>query len=245
MGFEHFGLSRDLLYMSSLFLGGIAAAFLVTLRKSCTLRRKSLMITVMLLLGSLCIAAVAASVILSGGLIFSVSLLYPFLALFFILGGLALYFPRAGGCTIIFFAGIFIVYLCFSFLIYPGFKEPERLLVRSSGAELIFRRGTDTWEVENDQRMIKFEAVSIAAHPAYPLIGGEKRGLITRIMRNENELLALASSFGKPSGSLKESLGFLREDYTLDLPIGALPPGVSVAVLFDGSQLYFDPPIHM
>ena len=245
MHFDNFGMSRDLLYLCSLFLGAALAAFLVTLRKKCSLRLKSIMITVILLLCSLCIAALAGSIILSRGLIFSVSLLYPYVALFFILGGLALYFPRAGGCTMIFFLGIFAVYICFSFLIYPGLKEPERLIIRSSGAELIFRRDAETWEIPNNPGVITFKAVSITANPAYPLIGGEKRGLITQVLQNENDLFTLAFSNSRYSGGLKKPWGFLREEYTLDLPSGSLLPGISLSVLFNGSQLFFDPPIQL
>lgn len=245
MDFEYFGLSRDLLYLSALFLGVAVAVFFISLRKDCSLRRKSALITVILCLATFVIAALAASIILSKGLILSVSLLYPFVVLFFVLGALALYFPRAGGYPVIFAVSLFAAYICFSFLKYPGLKEPERLIVRSSGAELVFRLDTETWEILNDQRMVRFEAVSITANPAYPIIGGERRGLITRVLRNDIELFALTRAFNLHSGVFLESSGFYRENFLLDLPIGALPPGISLSVLFSGDRFYFDPPIHL
>ncbi|MCL1928030.1 MAG: hypothetical protein FWG07_04460 [Treponema sp.] len=250
MDFEYFGLSRDLLYLCSLILGVAIAAFLVTLQKTCTLRRKSVLITVIFCLASCFIASLAVSVILSGGLIFSALLKHPFIillmVLFFVLGGLALYFPRAGGCSIIFAAGLFLVYMCFSFWIYPGINEPERLVVRASETDLIFRLNAETWDVQsshNDQRQIYFEAVSITAYPAYPLIGGKRRGVITRVFRNDTELLAFHGAFNRYSKSAGKSWGFLREEFTLALPAGALLPGISLTVLFNGTLLYFDPPI--
>ena len=250
MDFEYFSLSRDLLYLCSLLFGAAVGAFLVTLQKTCSPRRKSLLITVILCLASCFIAAMALSVILSRGLIFSAFSVYPFIiftvVLFFILGGLALYFPLIGGCSIIFAAGLFLVYMCFSFWVYPGLKEPERLVVRAAENELVFRLDAETWDVQNvfsDQEMIRFEAVSIIAYPAFPLIGGERRGLITGILRNDNELFVLTGTFNRYSMGFKKPWGFLREEFTLDFPANALPPGVSLSVLFNGSRLYFDPPI--
>jgi len=252
MEFEYFGLSRDLLYLCSLILGIAAAAFLVTLKKNCTLRWKSLMITLIIWLASCFVASLAASVILSGGLIFSSLSRYPFIivlmVLFFVLGGLALYFPRAGGCSIIFAAGLFLVYMCFSFWIYPGLKEPERLVVHASETGLVFRLDAETWDFQDshyDQGMIHFEAVSITANPAYPLIGGERRGLITHILRNGNELLAFTGTISRYSKNFGKSPGFLREAFILDLPAEALLPGISLSVLFNGSRLYLDPPIQL
>ena len=247
MDFEYFGLSRDLLYLCALLFGAAAAAFLVTLRKDCALRKKSFLITVTLCLSSLAIAALAVAVILSKGQVFTVRLTYPFLFVFFVLGGLALYFPRAGGCPILFAVSLFAVYICFSFLVYPSFREPERLVIRSSDTGLIFRCGAETWNIQNDynQRMINFEAVSVTAYPAYPLIGGGRRGLITRVLRNEEELFSLSDNAKGLSGKFANSPGFERKDFTLDLPLGALPPGISLSVLFDGKLLYFDPPIHL
>ena len=245
MDFEYFGLSRDLLYLCSLFLGTIAAAFIVMKRKECTMQRKSLQITLILFLAACAIASLAASVILSQGLIFTFGLIYPFVVLFLVLGFLALYFPLAGGCTIIFAAGLFAVIIGVSFLIYPGFKEPSGIVVRSSGTELIFRRGDETWDVNNDRNIIRFVAVSITAYPAYPLIGGERRGLITRVLRNGTELFILSGNSGRFSGVNKNSLGFLRQELTLDLPLGTMPPGISLSVLFDGKKLYYDPPIQL
>jgi len=168
--------------------------------------------------------------------------------LFFVLGGLALCYPRAGGCSIIFAAGLFLVYMCFSFWVYPGLKDPERLVVRASETDLVFRLGAETWDIQNDhydQGMICFEAVSITANPAYPIIGGERRGLITCVLRNDNELFVFTKTFNRYSGGFRKSWGVFRQEFTLDLSVRALPPGISLAVLFNGTQLYFDPPIQL
>jgi hypothetical protein len=242
MEFEHFGLSRDLLYLCSLLLGVAAAIFYITTRKDCSLRKRSILITVILCLSACIVALLAASVILSKGMIFGVALIYPLMVLFFILGGIGFYFPRAGGCTIIFAGGLFAVFICFFFLSFPAFKEPRSLSVRATENELLFRREADTWNIRDDGNTIRFEAVSITANPAYPVIGGERRGLITRVTRNNIELFTLGGKFRRLAG---DSLGFLREKTTIDLPVELMSPGISISVLFNGKQLYFDPPIRL
>jgi hypothetical protein len=239
IGIAYFGPSRDLLYLFSLLLGTGAGAFLKTLRPSCTSRKRSNLITVILCLSACAVASLAGAVILSRALIFTVSSIYPVMALFLILGAVGFFFPRMGGCVIVFAAGLFAVWVCFSFIIYPNITDPVRLALRSSENEIIFRHNEDTITVINVNQIITFEAASITAHPAYPLIGGEQRGLITRVMRGNEFLFTLTSQRYKFSGRP----GFIIEDHALDLHPEAIPPGISLSVLFNGKILYFDPPL--
>jgi hypothetical protein len=173
-------------------------------------------------------------------MIFGVTVIYPVAALFFILGGIALYFPRAGGCSIIFAGGLFVVFIGFSFLIFLGLKEPLSVTVRFSGNELLFRQEADTWNAQNDRNDIRFEAVSVTAHPAYPFIGGERRGLITRVLRNDTELFSLAGKSHLLPGDPGQSMGFFRELFTLDLPVRILSPGTGMSAVFNGKELYLE-----
>jgi len=245
MDFNFFSLSRDLLYLSFLLWGAAAASFLIITRKDCTLRQRSVWITAIFCLSAIALAFLSASIILSNGMIFTVASIYPFVVLCLVLGGLALYFPRAGVCTVILAIGLFTAYISFSFLFYPGLKEPVSLVVRSSGTELIFRRDDETVNTHNDGRAISFQAVSITAYPGCPLVGGETRGLITRVQRDDEEILIFGSRLYRRSGALKKSWGFLREDHVLNLPAGTMLSGTSLSVLFNGKRLYFDPPIQL
>jgi hypothetical protein len=190
----------------------------------------------------------AASIILSRGLIFGVSIIYPFIGLFFVLGGLAVYFPRAGGYPAIFFAGLCTVYICFSFLAYPGLKEPEQLVARATGTGLVIKQKDGARDIDtsfNGDDIIGFEAVCVTANPAYPLIGGERRGLITCILGNREELFSFYGKGKKQQNSFRGSWGSRYENFYLELPVRAMPPGIGVKVLFDGKQLYFDPPVQL
>ena len=238
---NHFGLSRDLLYLASLLAGASAGAFLVTLRRSCTLRQKSRWITVILCLIACTMASLAASVILTKGTVFTVYSVYPLVVLFFVMGAAGLYFPRAGGCAIIIITGFYAVWISFSFLVIPRCKDPIRLTVRSSGSEFIFHQDDEIWKIQDNGGTITVKAASITAHSSFPLIGGEQRGMITGVLRNGADHYESKIRRIPEEGSAGP--GFFREFYAVDLPKGAMLPGVSLSVLFDGNKLYFDPPI--
>ena len=244
MDFEYFGLSRDLLYLGSLLAGAVAAAFIVMHRRDCTSRQKSALLAVIFFLLSCIIALLAAAVILTGGLIFSVHSIYPFIVLFCIFGGAALYFPRAGGLALILAAGTYIILMFFVFLSIPGFNKPADIAFRSSGNELIIKRDAETWNIRNNRNLIQFEAAAVTVYSAFPLFGGERRGFITRAVQDTNELVSFART-KNISGGLKKSPGFLHEEFVLVLPLELLPRGITLSVLFDGKRLYFYPPLEL
>jgi hypothetical protein len=257
MNFDHLGPARDLFSLTFLLLGGALGSFLMTLRRSCTIHSGSRWIAVLLCFVSVALAALAGAVILSRGLVCTVPVFYLMGLFFLALGTAALRFPRAGGCTMIFAAGLFTVWLCVTYFAYPRFDDLQPLIVRAGGdGELIIRRGAavrnrtggspageaEIWNVSGGG-IIRFEAASINAHPAYPLIGGSGRGLITRVSRDREELFTLTNRLYRLVFS--GGLGFSVETRTLEFSAGALPAGVSLTVLFDGTQLSVDPPIQL
>jgi hypothetical protein len=209
------------------------------------------LITVILCLVSFAIAALAVAVIFSGGLIVTIPSLYPFAFSILMLGALGLRFPRVGGSAIIFASAVLIIWISFSFLFFPDLQEPVRLSLRSAvEGHILIRQeisagaaddpggahAEETWNIFDDGRTITFEAVSITAYPPLPFIGGQRRGAITRITRNGEQLFVLA---GKHFSS-SDNPGFLPERHTLDLPSGIIHPGLTLSVAFDGKHLYFD-----
>ena len=253
MNFEHFGPSRDLLYGAFLLLGAAAGAALLAYRRHSSLKSRARWISALLCLASAALAALAGSVILSGGLVFTVASHYPFAFFFLLLGAAALCFPLAGGCTSIFAAGLFTVWICFSFLTFPRFETPLTLSLRSSGGELLIRRGAvrdtggnhrgaETWTVSGETGLV-FEAAALTAHRSYPVIGGERRGLITRVLRDGEPLFAMTKNLYRFTFS--GGLGFSLDNHRLELPAGTLPPGTSVSVVFNGERLSFDPPLQL
>ena len=236
MNLENFGLARDLLYLTSLFIGLAIGVFLVIMTKHCTLRRKSHFITLILFLAAFAITSLAIAVILTRGRVFSVLSIYPFLLIFMVFGIIGFYLPKAGISIIIALSSLYIILISFSFLVYPRIGELDPLLVRASEESFVFRQGTDMWDIRDTGGDIHFEAVCITAYSSYPLIGGEQRGLITQVLRANEQLFSLR----KRQISLLGVPGFVREYITLDLPEGIMLPGFSLSVLFNGSELFFE-----
>jgi hypothetical protein len=196
------------------------------------------------------VASLACAVILSRGRIFALPSLYPWVCFSLALGTAAFRFPRAGGCTIIFVLGLFAVWICVSFLSYPGPDKPDGLsLYSAEDGHILIRKIAkgpeegESWNIEDDGKALVFEVAALTAHPSYPLVGGEQRGSIVRISRNGTQLFSLTGNGYRFRFS--GGLGFSLTWHTLELPTGALLPGVSLSVLFDSQRLYFDPPIQL
>ncbi|MDR2211431.1 MAG: hypothetical protein LBO65_08230 [Spirochaetaceae bacterium] len=248
MNFEYFALSRDLFYLSALSLGAGLGSLLMAFRKKNSYKKRLSWITTALFLGSLIFSALAGTTILSRAQVFTVLSLYPWGCFFLVLGTLVIRFFKAGSCTAIFAGGLFVVWICISFLSYPLFKEPERLSFQSSPSkEIIIRQDPlgpgdeQAWTIEDNGRPLVIEAAAVTAHPSYPIIGGERRGAIIRVLREDQELFTAAKNLYRLRGS--GGLGFSLDRYTLDLSPEVLLSGISFSVLFNGRALYFDPPI--
>jgi hypothetical protein len=257
MNIPHFDAARDFFYLCFLFLGASLGSFLIILSEECTLRKRAMWITAIFILLSFSIGFLAGALILSGGAIQTVPSLYPFALLFFAAGAAGLRFPRAGGWSVIFASAAFFLWITFSFLVFPRLEKQEhqpslkgegsplaQLSIRSEGEkQILIRRNKDfeTWNIQDDGRTLTFEAVSVTAISACPLIGGEQRGVITQVTRKKERVFNLCgnlfgfSRFNKP--------GFSLERHTLDLPTGVVRHGITLSVLFDGKQLRFDPPV--
>jgi hypothetical protein len=244
MSFEHFAPSRDLFYLTALSLGAGLGSLLMAYRKTSSRKQHMAWISTTLFLGSLIISALAAAIILSNGLIVTLPSLYPWGCLFVLLGALTIRFFKTGGCAIIFAGGLFVIWICISFLNYPSFTEPQRLVLESTpSGQIVIRRDVKIWTAEDDGRALHIEAAAVTAHSSYPIIGRERRGAIIRIRRGDEQLAAIS-----PRGyRFKHSggLGFSLDQYTLELPPGILRPGINLAVLFNGRELYFDPPLQL
>jgi hypothetical protein len=247
MEFENAGLSRDFLYLFCFFAGTALGALLSVFKRGNTLRAGSAWISAALVLFSAAVAFAAAAVIFSGGAVFLAFPLYVPAAVILVLGVFGIRFPRAGACTVIFMGGLFAVWVGLSFLRYPspGDKEPEGISVFSSGdGTLVLRRGGrdgESWNIK-DGGPLKFEAAAIDADFRYPLIGGEKRGLITRVDYGSQNVFLSPKSLSAPD---QGRLGFSHSRFSLTLPAGVLLSGMGLSILFDGEDLYFDPPIQL
>jgi len=236
MSFENFGLARDLLYLTALFIGLGIGAFLLIKTKPCTLRRRSQLIALMLFLAAFAVVSLAAAIMLTRGRVFSVISIYPFMLIFIVFGIIGLYIPRAGISIIIALSGLYIILISLSFLVYPRFDDLDPLLVRATEESFVFRHGTEMWDIEDTGGVIHFEAVCITAYAGYPLVGGEQRGLVTQVLRANEQLFSLR----KRHLSILGVPGFVREYISLDFPEGFMLPGFSLSILFNGKELFFE-----
>ncbi|MDR1506271.1 MAG: hypothetical protein LBI67_04135 [Treponema sp.] len=268
MDFENFSVSRDLLYLASLFAGAGAGGFLAAFGASG--RGRGGWITAALCFLSCAVAALSGSIVFSMGAVFTAFPLFIPAAVFFAAGVLGIRFPRLGA-GIVLAAGVFTVFAAAGFLRYPGFAAPElpagagrsvQMSVQSSGGGIVIRgtrnpgglRQDETWNLPegNVPGILYFEAVAFVSDPRYPVFGGEKRGFFTGSGRGDEKLFSIRQAFFTPppagemslSGTAAPSkLGFTPAYFRAELPGEALFPGVNVSVLFDGDKITFDPPI--
>ncbi|MDR1931055.1 MAG: hypothetical protein LBQ44_10575 [Treponema sp.] len=248
MEFENSFLSRDFLYLCALFAGAGTGSVLSIFKRRSTLRSRSAFVSAALLFFSGAAAFFTAAVIFSRGALFSAHPLYMPAGLIAVLGALAVRFPPAGVLSVL-IAGLFAVWIGLFFLRYPPLQKekPEALSVYSSKTGIfIVRRygaGSESWNIRNDGNPLQFEAAALAADYRYPLLGGERRGLIIRAARGGETLFSAPLSKGGPAEREQWRPGFTRRPFSLTLSAGELLPGMGLSVLFDGEDLYFDPPV--
>lgn len=250
MEFENPSLARDFFYLSFLLLGAAGGSLASIFKRSTSLRSRSGWISAALVFFSGAVAAAAGATIFSqAGVFLNVSLYIP-AGIAFVVGGLAVRFPRAGACTLVFLLGLCTVWICLTFLRYPGFTKtsPEGISVLSAGGTgegmLIVRQNNgenETWNVDT-RAALEFEAVAVSSDFRYPLIGGMTRGLVVQAVQGTGTIFQSSKYL---SGERQSLLGFSFSRHSLTLPAGALLPGMGLSVLFNGEKLYFDPPIQL
>ncbi|MDR2181765.1 MAG: hypothetical protein LBN92_03695 [Treponema sp.] len=253
---DNFGLYRDLWYLAFFFLG-ITAGAVLCMCQSGARRRRAAWLAAIYCLSACVVAFLSLALVVSAGAVVTVKSLYAAGAFFFCAGAAGIYFPHAAGAPLVFAAGIITVWIAITFARYPEFRtaegapRAERLEMRSSGDGLFLarqKRNTDTaaagesWSLGGGESPLVFEAAAFGAHRLLPLIGGEKRGLITRASRGSEVLFSVS---GETARSLPDKPGFSWRVFSLELPAGALLPGMNLSVVFDGDSLFFDPPVRI
>jgi hypothetical protein len=250
MEFENLSLARDFFYLSFLLVGATGGSLWCIFKRTSSLKSRSGWISAALVFFSGAVAAIAGAVIFSRAGVFSNTSLYVLAGIALVLGVLAVRFPRSGACSIVIALGFCAVWICLSFLRYPASTttSPEGISVLSAGETgegmIIVRQNgeeQESWNLDT-QAPLEFEAVAVSSDFRYPLVGGITRGLIVQAVQGTGTVFRSSKYLARSSGS---RLGFTFSHYTLTLPAGALLPGMSLSVLFDGEKLYFDPPIQL
>ena len=192
MDFKQFSLSRDLLYLASLFLGAGLGCILNRFRRKASTRFRNNSVTAGLCLFSLAFSALVAACIISNWMVIRETSLYLPLCILAILLMLACRFPKAAGFPILIISGMLLVWMGYACLRFPAFDGAgEGHLVRDGNGLVLFRLlppSTSDSEIvfsfqpADKAEIIEFHALNISISKEIPLIGGENRGIIAEIV---------------------------------------------------------------
>jgi hypothetical protein len=266
MDFDNFALSRDLFYLAGALAGAAVGCFLTLFRKDRSIRSRNRRISVLLCVLSGAIIAIALSLIISQRGILRVNFLFVFVGICFFVFMFAVIFPRAVAYPLILAGGLLFVWVGYTFLRFPVIEESsvplafvsherERLVVRfptGDRAQNISRNsksGQDKIEplvVSGDVSSLEFFAIVISYNKLYPLIGGEKRGVISMIRRGDEMLYtdpyvnkplfsSYYSHFNSQTGNVR--LGIDYRDFQGKIP--AALGGVNSIIFFNDQGILF------
>jgi hypothetical protein len=207
------------------------------------------MITLSLCIASAAVLSLAGMLICSGGnILFAGPFLLPS-GIGFVIFGLAFRFPRAVAFPLILVSGLLIVWLGYNFLRFPLIvsggtpgatpiasvrREPDGALSIRFAYRTGYNEESGVLSLEDDGQAPEFSASLIHFDERYPLIGGEDRGMITRISRAGEDYYAHSFPLAE-----ENPLGISLQSRSNEP--GPLPSGKNFLVLFDGETLTLRP----
>jgi hypothetical protein len=260
MEFESFAAARDLLCLTGALMG-VTLGYVASLgRGDMTIRMRNRRITILLIVFSAAVAAFAGAIIVSKAAIFDEILLFAAPALCVPVFALAFRFPRVAGYPLILAGGIFTVWLGYSFLRYPPVKDgevPLAVLQNDGEGGCLLRLPSGPADAALSAAMplpegissVEFHGLFVGVSRFYPLLGGEKRGLVVLVRRN-GEIFYTEPGFQGLVGSWYEYLDVLQKKRSLGITfrelqntvdIDTIPPGMGIQVFVDGENLIFRP----
>jgi hypothetical protein len=268
MDFDNFALARDLFYLAGALAGAAAGCFLTLFRRNCSIRSRNRRISVLLCVLSGAIAAIALSLIVSQRGILRVNFLFVSTGICIFVFVFAVIFPRAVAYPLILAGGLLFVWVGYTFLRFPVIEESsvplafvshegERLVVRfpsggrSQNISRNLKSGQDKIEplvVSGDVSSLEFFAVVISYNRLYPLIGGEKRGVISMIRRGDEILYinpyvnkplfsSYYSHFNSQAGNVR--IGIDYRNFQEKIP--AAFRRVNLTIFFNDRGIFFEP----
>jgi hypothetical protein len=247
MEFERFAASRDFLYLAWLFAGAALGCLFSRFRKKTSLRFRNRTVSMALCFFSCMAAALAAAFVYSEGAIYLEKTLYIPVVLLGAILILAFRFPRAAGFPLILLTGLAVVWLGFSFLRFPRLDPPlgesslPVALVRRDREDRFFIRiiggpagvsNTLNFDIPDNGGAFEFTLDKVVYASFYPLIGGETRGIITKIQSGSRVLYTAPPLRAWFPGTSEEEVRY-------GFPISAVEPGTGVYVCFNGENLVY------
>jgi multisubunit Na+/H+ antiporter MnhB subunit len=251
MGSDVAGLFRDLLYLCALLTGAALGCILSLFRGDLTAARRGRILSRVFRIFSGVIVVITAMILKTpGGFSGLPGLILPAAVIaLIVLAGCR--FPRAGALLFL-PVGLCVVWLGYSFLRFPRIGPEGETLARigNAGGGVYFfspelrakpgRAGRPSGAVyrEFPGGTLELEGAYVVFDGRFPLIGGERRGLIREVRRNGEPVFSgplgesslLGAYYGLfPASSGGEGFCFRRFSRTLDL--GLLPAGGVVEVI--------------
>jgi hypothetical protein len=227
MTFEYFPLCRNLLYLTAALTGIMLGCALKLFRRNITTGARNRIVVGIFCVFSGIFVCFSLTLIHSRGTLDFIPPLLPFLGGTVLLFVLAVCFPRGAAFPLVLFGGLVVVWVGYSFLRFPRIRSEGVPLVSVSrtgegafalrltaSGEDECRGWTYAFNAEEAESFPELRGLLVSFDAAYPLIGGDRRGMITEIRRN-----GMAPFFPE---------GWLLPRWYAALSSGSLPLGVSV-----------------
>jgi hypothetical protein len=265
MEFEHFALVRDLLCLAGAFAGAGIGLILTLFRRTGSIRGNNQRIVIIFCLFSGMVAFFALAFIFSAGAVFRYGPVFVPAGFFVLIFAAAVFFPRAAAFPLIIAAGFITVWAGFSFLRFPLVLEtpaPLAVIQNRGDGQLSITLGEKegrgskpgkggdpvSLQFSGPAGSLEFSAFFIKANALLPLIGGQERGTITMVRQNGGVIYKHPSAGSRLLGAYYRLFSSTGENGHRALvfhqaevrsPGAAIPPGMSMAVLYRDQSLVF------
>jgi hypothetical protein len=259
MTFEYFPLCRNLLYLTAALAGVMLGCALKLLKRNITTGARNRIVAAIFCVFSGIFVCFSLILIRSRGTLDFVPPLLPFLGGTVLLFVLAVSFPRGAAFPLVLFGGLVIVWTGYSFLRFPRIRpEGAPLISMSRNGEGAFalrliapgkdeRRGwTYAFNAGEEEPFPELRGLLISFDDAYPLIGGDRRGMITEIRRDGTAPFFpegwLLPRWYTSLSSDNLPLGISVQRFRKELQPSSPSPGTSITLLFDGTAFIRESP---
>jgi hypothetical protein len=260
-------LGRDLFYLSAVLIGFALGFLLHSFRRMLKIRSRNRMFTTALFIFTAAVLALAFASIVSKLNVFFALPVYIAAGILLVLSVLAVRFPRAAGFPLILLGGLLSVWIAYTFLLFPllNAEAPALVSITNDSGELFIRfpqkqsgRAVIGAEgIQQKQMAIEIggEAVPLDIGLKYiytdtviPIIGGQKRGIISAIKKNGSLVFSensMEGSFFKQwyaffsREAVSEYCDISLYDSEIQAETSNLIPGTILSVYFDGENFSF------
>jgi hypothetical protein len=249
MEFETFAFSRDFLYLFAVLVGAAVGCLLHYFRKNNARRPRNRALTLAFCLFAGAVIALALSIVRSNGAVFREIALYPAAFLILALFVLAFRFPRTAGFPLVLLLGSLTVWIGLSCLRFSRITDAGRsmaVIINDGNGRFVVRMMTIDRQEETSfafkaegEDFLDFTLEYISFTPAFPIAGGQTRGLVTAISCSGENFFEASGLAGIDLAA--KFPGISRLNSSGQISLSDIPPGAKFSLYFDGKTLSFEP----